>query len=58
MNTTAQYAARAADALARCGVDNLAADGSLVVTTPIDGTELVRLHPRCPPLAGIKPGDL
>ncbi|MEE2032441.1 L-piperidine-6-carboxylate dehydrogenase [Rhodococcus chondri] len=45
MNTTAQYAARAADALARCGVDNLAADGSLVVTTPIDGTELVRLHP-------------
>ena len=38
-------ASRAARALERCGAAAPARDGSLAVTTPIDGTELARLHP-------------
>ncbi|WP_138997576.1 aldehyde dehydrogenase family protein [Rhodococcus zopfii] len=42
---SAHLADRAAQALQRCGAPPPAHDGSLVVTTPIDGTELARLHP-------------
>ncbi|MGW0024259.1 L-piperidine-6-carboxylate dehydrogenase [Rhodococcus sp. NPDC003383] len=42
---SADLAPRAAQALQRCGAPSPARDGSLVVTTPIDGTELARLHP-------------
>ncbi|MEZ5153705.1 aldehyde dehydrogenase family protein [Rhodococcus zopfii] len=42
---SAHLADRASQALQRCGAPPPAHDGSLVVTTPIDGTELARLHP-------------
>lgn len=47
-HASTDLAARAAKALQRCGAPPPAHDGSLVVTTPIDGTELARLHPHAP----------
>ncbi|MFZ2528286.1 MAG: aldehyde dehydrogenase family protein [Rhodococcus sp. (in: high G+C Gram-positive bacteria)] len=45
MNPIPDLAARAAQALRRCGAAAPAHDGPLGVITPIDGTELAHLHP-------------
>lgn len=45
MNPTGNLHDRAAAALRRCGASAPALDGAHTVTSPIDGSELARLHP-------------
>jgi aldehyde dehydrogenase (NAD+) len=45
MNATDSFSTRARTAAQKCGVILPDGDGTLVVTTPIDGTELARLQP-------------
>ncbi|MGX7732346.1 L-piperidine-6-carboxylate dehydrogenase [Rhodococcus sp. 2H158] len=45
MNPTGNLHDRAAAALRRCGASTPALDGAHTVTSPIDGSELARLHP-------------
>ena len=45
MNATDSFSNRARTVMQKCGVTLPDGDGALVVTTPIDGTELARLEP-------------